>query len=100
MHEIYIYMLLSFLTPMALFCLFLHFKKPFWSVVVYLPSLLYSVIKSVFFIGTYKGFFEEIEYFLNSDGIIIAYFMWIPSIIGFLLINILYFFIHQSKKNK
>ena len=97
MPEIYIYMLLYFLAPIGIFCLFWIFKKPFWSAVVYLPLLLYSIIKNVFLIGTYKGFWEEIEFFLHSDAVIAVYFMWLPSIIGFLLINIICFTIQRRK---
>ena len=89
MTEIYIYMLLYFLAPIGIFCLFWAFKKPFWSAAVYLPLLLYSIIKNVFFIGTYKGFWEEIDYFLHSDAVIAVFFMWLPSIAGFVLINII-----------
>ena len=100
MAEIYIYMLLCFSAPIVIFCLFWLFKKPYWSIVIYLPLLLYSIIKSVFFIGTYKGFWQEIEYFLHSDAIIAVYFIWLPSIIGFMLINIIYFIIKKLKAKK
>ena len=100
MPEIYIYTLLYFLIPIGIFCLFWIFKKPFWSTAVYLPLLLYSIIKNVFLIGNYKGFWEEIKYFLHSDAIIAVYFMWIPSIIGFVLINIVYLIIKKVKSRK
>jgi len=100
MPEIYIYMLLYFLIPIGIFCLFWFFKKPFWSIAVYLPLLLYSIIKNVFFIGTYKGFWEEIEFFLHSDAVIAVYFMWLPSVMGFLLINIIYFVVWKIKNKK
>ena len=76
MPEIYIYMLLCFFAPMGIFGLFWIFKKPFWSIAVYVPLVLYSIIKNVFLIGTYKGFWEEIEYFLHSDAVIAVYFIW------------------------
>ena len=104
MPEIYIYMLLCFLAPIGIFCLFWAFKRPFWSIAVYLPLLLYSVIKNVFFVGTYKGFMKEIEYFLHSDAVIAVYFMWLPSIIGFVLINTVCYtfrkFKIKNQKNK
>lgn len=100
MAEIYIYMLLYFLAPMGIFFLFMIFKKPFLSIVVYLPLLMYSIIKNVFFIGTYKGFWEEIEYFLHSDSVIAVYFMWLPSILGFVFVNIIYLIILKIKAKK
>ncbi len=100
MAEIYIHMLLCFFAPIVIFCLFWLFKKPYWSIVIYLPLLLYSIIKNVFFIGTYKGFWQEIEYFLHSDATIAIYFIWLPSMIGFMLINIIYFIIKKIKAKK
>jgi len=100
MAEIHIYMLMCFFAPIGMFCLFWFFKKPFWSIAIYLPLLLYSIIKNVFFIGTYKGFWEEIEYFLHTDAVIALHFMWVPSIVGFVFINIIYFIIQKAKDKK
>ena len=85
---------------MGIFGLFWIFKKPFLNILVYLLLLLYSIIKNVFFIGKYKGFWEEIEAFFHSDAVIAVWFMWIPSIIGFLIVNIVYFVVrrHTTKK--
>ncbi len=100
MADIYIYVLLCFFAPIGIFCLFWIFKKPFWSTVVYLPLLLYSVIQNVFLLGTYKGFWEEIKSFLHSEAILAVYLIWIPSIIGFLCMNIIYFMIQKIKAKK
>ncbi|MBE7029187.1 MAG: hypothetical protein E7405_02925 [Ruminococcaceae bacterium] len=100
MNEIYICMLLCFFAPIGIFCLFWLFKKPFLSIVIYLPLLLYSIIKNVFLIGRYKGFWEEIKLFLHSDAVLAIYFVWLPSIIGFVLINIVYVIIQRIKVKK
>ena len=83
--------LLFFSAPIALFCLFWKFKKPLWSNAVYFPLLLYSIIKNVFWYGEYRGFWQEIKLFMGNDSVMMFYFWWLPSIIGFVLIHIIYF---------
>lgn len=90
--------LLWALMPICIFCLFWKFKKPFWSIAVYLPILLYSIIKNVFWYGEYRGFWREIELFMNNDSAMIFYFCWLPSIIGFVLISIIYVVLKRKKK--
>ena len=78
-------MLLWLLAPAAVFCLFWKFGRPFWSLAVYLPVLLCSVVKNVFWYGGYRGFLEEISMFLHNDSVLMLYYCWLPSIIGFAL---------------
>ncbi len=82
--------LLWFFMPIGIFCLFWKFKKPYWSSAVYLPILLYSIIKNVFWYGEYRGFWKEIVLFMHNDSAMIFYFCWLPSLIGFMLIHAIY----------
>ena len=100
MHEIYIFMLFSFLAPIAIFCLFWILKKPFLSIVVWLPLLLYHIIKTLLSCFKYSGFdnfVEKLYLFIHSDAVIIVPFAWIPSVFGFTLINLIYFVVKKIK---
>lgn len=97
MVELVIIVLLCFMAPIALFCLFWKLKKPFWCIALYLPLLLYSVIKYIF-VGSHEGFWHSIEHFIHSDAVIIFYFWWLPSIVGYVLINIIYFIVNRAKR--
>ena len=92
-------MLLWFLMPICIFCVFWKFKKPFWGNAVYLSILLYSIVKNVFWYGEYKGFWREIELFMHNDSAMLLYFWWLPSILGVVLINVIYF-ISKKRKSK
>lgn len=99
MLRINLFVLFSFLAPIIIFGVFWRFKKPFWSLAVYLPLLLYSVISNVFLIGTYKGFWNEIKSFWNSDAAMWIPLCWLPSIVGFVSITIVYLIIKHRKKS-
>ena len=99
MLEFYAVILLSFLAPIGIFCLFWRLKRPYLSYAVYLSLLLYSVIKNVFWFGEYRGFWQEIKTFMGNDSVMMLYFWWLPSVIGFVLINAIYF-ISKRKSSK
>lgn len=91
MLEISQVVLFSFFAPIGIFCLFWKFKKPFWSYAVYVPLLSYSIFKNIFWYGTYDGFWQEIKRFMGNDSAIVFYLCWLPGLIGFVLIQIIYF---------
>ena len=100
MNEIYIFTLFSFLAPIAIFCLFWNFKKPLWSTFVWLPLLLYHIIKTFYSCFKYSGFdnfTEKLDRFMHSDAMIVFPLVWIPSILGFMLICLIYFIIKKTK---
>ena len=90
-------MLLWLLAPAAVFCLFWKCKKPFWSLAVYLPVLLCSVVKNIFWYGAYRGFWQEISVFLHNDSVMMLWFCWLPSIIGFALAVMAYVIVQKRK---
>ena len=64
------YLLVAFSVPVLLFGFFLLLGKPFWNIAVYLPWLLYSIAKNVFFLGPYRGFWQMIHKFMHNDSIL------------------------------
>ena len=99
MLRINLFVLFSFLAPIIIFGIFWRLKKPFWSLAVYVPLLLYSIISSVFLIGPYKGFWAEIKSFWYSDAAMWIPLCWLPSIAGYCFIIIVYLLV-KRRKNK
>ena len=94
------YLLVSFSIPVLLFGFFLLLEKPFWNIAVYLPWLLYSIVKNVFLLGPYRGFWQMIHKFMHNDSVLGFYLFWLPSLIGFLLVNIAYFIYKRKQSRK
>lgn len=101
MHEIYIFLIFSFLAPIVIFSVFWALKKPLWGFFVWLSLLLYNILKTFYSIFRYSGFdhiLDKVYRFIHSDAFIIVYFAWLPSIMGILTIGVIYLIVKKTKK--
>lgn len=104
MTEIAVLVVMSMIFPVLLFFLCLKiFKKPFLNILIYLLVLFVSVVKNIFWFHIKNGydfnFYERISQFFKNDSIMILPFMWLPSLIGFVAVNAIYFLMSKKKKN-
>ena len=96
MYQYLLLILIGICVPIIIFSICLKMKHTYYNIVFYIIILCISIFENIFFHNIYYGINislkETVYNFIRNDSIIILYFLWIPSMISCILLNVFYYF--------
>lgn len=101
-YNVGILLLVAVLVPIALFGVCALLKKPYYNIwifgVLLAAAVCYTLFGQDIANGVFPDIMERVRIFWINDSVMILYFLWMPSCIGCLVTNLVYWCVKRRNK--